>query len=260
MSIPRTPPWWACAGLPWCSRAKRKLPYTVMAAPRSTTGTAIRAPATAMVRPDGRREGPHRRGGHVNPVLVGRRGQGSWPAAMAVTVLLAPERVAPVDRRDFVEVMGRRRRRCPPLQGAPIPRIGGRARPPAEAVSRVHEHDQHAGAQREGADGGDHVPEVPAGSPDRCRCGGACRAPRKCWGKKARLKPTNISQKCELAQPLVEHPAGDLGPPVVEAGEEAEDAAAEEHVVEVGHDEVGVGLLEVDRRRGVHDARRGRRW
>ena len=33
-----------------------------------------------------------------------------------------------------------------------------------------------------------------------------------------------------------------------------EDAAAEEHVVEVGDDEIGVVVLGVDRDHGVHDA------
>ena len=59
----------------------------------------------------------------------------------------------------------------------------------------------------------------------------------------------------QLAEPLVQHPAEHLGPPVVGAGGQAEDAAAEQHVMEVGDHEVGVGLLQVGRRRGVHDAR-----
>ena len=43
-----------------------------------------------------------------------------------------------------------------------------------------------------------------------------------------------------LAQPLVQHPAGQLREPVVDAGEDAEHAAAEEHVVEVRDHEVRV--------------------
>ena len=45
----------------------------------------------------------------------------------------------------------------------------------------------------------------------------------------------------DLAQPLVEHPAGELGPPEVEAGEHREHDRAEDDVVEVRHDEVAVG-------------------
>ena len=75
-----------------------------------------------------------------------------------------------------------------------------------------------------------------------------------CIGKKARLKPTKMSQKLDLAEPLVEHPARDLRQPVVEPGEDREDGAAEEHVVEVGDDEVGVRHLLVERDDREHDA------
>ena len=46
-----------------------------------------------------------------------------------------------------------------------------------------------------------------------------------------------------------------LGPPEVEPGEEPEQCTTEDHVVEVGDDVVGIGLLGVDRRQGVGDAR-----
>ena len=62
-------------------------------------------------------------------------------------------------------------------------------------------------------------------------------------GKNVRLKPISISQKCDLPEPLVEQASGHLREPVVDAREEPEDRAAEEHVVEVRHHEVGVGLL-----------------
>ena len=57
-----------------------------------------------------------------------------------------------------------------------------------------------------------------------------------------------------LAEPLVEHPAGHLREPEVEAGEHREHDGAEQHVVEVRHHEVGVGDVEVQRRAGQEDA------
>ena len=45
----------------------------------------------------------------------------------------------------------------------------------------------------------------------------------------------------QLAQPLAQHPAGDFRVPVVERGEEREENAADDHVVEVRHDEVRAG-------------------
>ena len=64
----------------------------------------------------------------------------------------------------------------------------------------------------------------------------------------------NISTNWTLPRRLVEHPAGHLGEPVVEAGHDAEHRAAEQHVVDVGHDPVGVVEGEVDRHRGAERA------
>ena len=47
----------------------------------------------------------------------------------------------------------------------------------------------------------------------------------------------------------------DLGPPEVEASEDTEQGAAEDHIVEVGDDVVGVGLLGVGWGHRVGDAR-----
>ena len=50
----------------------------------------------------------------------------------------------------------------------------------------------------------------------------------------------------DLPEPLVEHPAEDLRPPVEEPAEDRQHRAAEEHVVEVRDDVVGVVHLPVD--------------
>ena len=83
---------------------------------------------------------------------------------------------------------------------------------------------------------------------------GIPHTPRKCIGKKVPLKPMMVSQKCSLPSSSLSMPARDLGPPVVEPAEDREHHAAEQHVVEMRDDEVGVGLLEIDRHAGVHDA------
>ena len=64
----------------------------------------------------------------------------------------------------------------------------------------------------------------------------------------------NSSQKWILPEPLVEHLAGHLRPPEVEAGEHREHDRAEDHVVEVRDHEVAVGDVEVQRRRAEDDA------
>ena len=78
--------------------------------------------------------------------------------------------------------------------------------------------------------------------------------PTTYWGMKVTQKPMNISQKCHLPRSSSQHAAEQLRIPVVEAGEPGEHGRAEEHLVEVGHHEVGVVGGEVDGRRGQHDA------
>ena len=64
-----------------------------------------------------------------------------------------------------------------------------------------------------------------------------------------------ISQKFDLPSRSSSILPEDLRAPVVEAAEDREHEAAEQHVVEVRDDEVGVGLLRVGRHDRVHHAR-----
>ena len=80
-------------------------------------------------------------------------------------------------------------------------------------------------------------------------------SPSMCCGKNVRLKPMKTSQKCSFPRRSSRMPAEHLRPPVVEAAEDPEDRAAEQHVVEVRDDEVGVGHLPVDRERREEDPR-----
>ena len=64
----------------------------------------------------------------------------------------------------------------------------------------------------------------------------------------------------KLADLLAQHRPDHLREPVVDAGEEAEDRAAEEHVVEVRDDEVGVVLFRSRTARARASRRSARRW
>ena len=90
----------------------------------------------------------------------------------------------------------------------------------------------------------------------RCRCGAACPSrPSEVHREEGQVEPDDHEPEVPLAEPLVEHPAEDLREPVVDAAEEPEDEAAEQHVVEVRDDEVGVGAAGCRRaRRRVHHA------
>ena len=61
------------------------------------------------------------------------------------------------------------------------------------------------------------------------------------------MKPTYKQPELPARQALGEHPAGHLGIPVVDAGEDAEQGAADQHPVEVADHEVAVGELEIER-------------
>jgi hypothetical protein len=71
-------------------------------------------------------------------------------------------------------------------------------------------------------------------------------SPRKCCGKKTRLTPMKVIQKCSLADGLVVHVAAHLREPVVPAREDREHRAERQHVVEVRDDVVGVVQGAVD--------------
>ena len=56
-------------------------------------------------------------------------------------------------------------------------------------------------------------------------------------------------------QALAQHDAEDFRSPIVDAAEQGKDRAADEHVMEMRDDEIGVMNLRVDRNRSDHHAR-----
>jgi hypothetical protein len=68
------------------------------------------------------------------------------------------------------------------------------------------------------------------------------------------LKPTKVNQKLRLSEPRVEHAAGHLRQPVVESRHDREHDAADQHVVKMGHDEIRVMHLPVERNHRDHHA------
>ena len=72
--------------------------------------------------------------------------------------------------------------------------------------------------------------------------------PRMCIAKNVQLKAMKVRKKWMYAQRFVHHPAEHLGIPESDRGEDAEHRAAEQDVVNVGDDEVGVVDVDVDRR------------
>src|SRR5260370_35645020 len=58
----------------------------------------------------------------------------------------------------------------------------------------------------------------------------------------------------KLAQAFVEHSSGDFWIPVIKCAEEGEQNSAYDHIVKVGHNEIGTAELPIEGRRRQHDA------
>ena len=119
----------------------------------------------------------------------------------------------------------------------------------------VVEEDQQRQRDQERADRRDQVPEVEA-VVLRVLVG-AARHPLQAEDvhrRERQVEADHHQPEVQLADALVEQLPEDLRPPVVDAGEQPEDRAAEQHVVEVRHDVVRVGLLVVVRHDRVRDA------
>src|SRR5437762_3454129 len=65
--------------------------------------------------------------------------------------------------------------------------------------------------------------------------------------EEGRVEADERQPEMQLPEPLVVHAAGHLREPVVDPGEDREQRAAEEHIVDVRDDEVRVADVDVDR-------------
>ena len=118
----------------------------------------------------------------------------------------------------------------------------------------VDEEDQDPECHHERSNGGDEVVDLPA-SAVRVRVHAPRHSlqPEQVLREECQVHPDQHQPERELAEPLAELAPEHLRPPVVQPGEDAEDRAPEEHVMQVSDDEVGVGHLPVDGERGEED-------
>ena len=152
-----------------------------------------------------------------------------------------------------VEVEDRRRRGDLPLERERAPRVGHRARPAAPRGDHVVGEDQRAQAEDEGADRDDQVPgrELVGVVVDAARHALHADDVHRPEGQ---VEEDEGHPEVQAAQALVVHPARHLREPVVDAGEDREQRSAEEHVVDVGDDEVGVADVDGQRDHRQHHA------
>ena len=116
----------------------------------------------------------------------------------------------------------------------------------------VHEHQQRQ-AGHHSADRGDQVERVQT-EPGTIGvdAAGHTQQAAEMHREERQVQPDQHEPEVRFAQTFPESPAEHLGPPVVHPREQPEHRAAEQHVVEVRHHEVGIGLLEVGWGRRVH--------
>ena len=156
------------------------------------------------------------------------------------------------DPRDRDEVVPRRRAGGGPLQrSTPAPRVVDLHHRGLTGHVEVVEERHHRGGQQERPDRRDLVQrrEAVPGQVVGVATGHPLH-PEPVLDQEGGVKADEQQPEVHLAQSLVEHPAGELGPPEVEPGEHREHHRAEDHVVEVRHHEVGVRDVEVQRRAG----------
>ncbi len=180
-------------------------------------------------------------------------------AVVVLGVLAVPEVVEVGDERVVVEVVLRGRRRDAPFEAATVPWIGARRRQRGGLALGTHdvdeEHHERQGDQ-EGADGRHHVPEVEAVAvPVGVDAPAHALEAEDVHRAEGQVEADEREPEVDLPEALVQEVAEDLRPPEVEAAQEPEQRAAEDDVVEVGDDVIGVGLLGVRRCDGVGDAR-----
>src|SRR3989441_9636153 len=96
--------------------------------------------------------------------MVTRGGSSGAASARSPAIFLPPESVAAGDGRDGAEVGGWWGRGRPPLERPAVPRVRGRGRARPQAPPRVDHEEEDAERDPEGAEGGDGVPEGPAGA------------------------------------------------------------------------------------------------
>src|SRR6266567_31112 len=168
-----------------------------------------------------------------------------------VGMLLVVERATAAYDRQVKEVVNPGWGVCIPLESKGIPRIGAGLLTRAQADDDIPEEYHDSDADGESAEGGKEVHFIPteiAGiGVDAAR---HTEQPQDVHGEEGEVEADQHQPELDLSQAFAEQLAGYLGEPVVDARENAQDGAAEEHVMQVRDHEVGIRELVVNRHYG----------
>ncbi len=180
------------------------------------------------------------------------------PVHAAIFVLAVEEFVEMAHGRNHVEVVFLRWVGREPLQRTRIPWIDWCGPVVAVRHDDVHNEQEHTDCQHQRTQRRHKIPEAEIEK----ALAGARFGPHvhSTWltlesnhvhGSEREVEPDHHHTEVPTPDPFGQHLAEDLGPPVVEPGEEPQHSTTEEHVVKVCDDVVRVGLLGIRRRNGV---------
>ena len=176
------------------------------------------------------------------------------PRALVIDFLSFPERISARDGRNLREVVIRRRARDAPLQRSRPPRIRAGDLAALSALEEIVDENQHRDREDHRARGGHPVVEIPAlAGVVGVNATRHAKHSREVHREEREIHRDEREPEMNLAQLLIHQAPHDLGEIVIDACKDSHDRAAEQDVVEVRDDEVRVGLLQVCRRRRVHD-------
>src|SRR6266851_5422253 len=202
--------------------------------------------------------------------LVPRRGWGllqvaaafqgrPWPHQRTVATEGGQAQVAQrslgPNTRQRAKVIDGWRRGGQPLERVAEPRIVAGFCAVGPRRPRVPDEDENGKTEHECADRLDHVQRQEAGL-DRIGGDAPLHAhhAQDVHGEEGQVEADQHQPEVPRRQTLAIEPAGDLGEPEIGPREQGEDAATEQHVVQMGDDEVRVVQLIVDRHDGRPDA------
>ena len=146
--------------------------------------------------------------------------------------------------RVLLEVLRRRRRRHAPLQGRPPQGLPAKGSPLQQAAEQVHQHQHQAGGQDPAADRGGEIERGELGQVVVVAARHALH-PQHHHGEVGDVKADEHQRPGDQRRFLCIAAAVELGEPVVHGGEKGEAGAAEDDVVEVADDELGVVDMDV---------------
>src|SRR5579884_1038005 len=163
-------------------------------------------------------------------------------------VLLIIERAARAHNGNRLKVIMWRRRRGIPLQGEGIPGVIASALTAAHTANHIPDEDQNADSDNESANGLQQVHLIPA-QVGRIGIDTAAHAEQAEYlhGEEGQVQTDEEEPELYVAQAFAQHPACHLGEPVVDGREDGKDATAEQHIVDVRNDKVGIRHLVVER-------------